>query len=560
MTGYEFEKFVEKVQPDLVGSGIKEKYVFQKMGVPFRQMHSWDYSGPYHGYDGFAIFARDMDMAINSPIWKTHQGALEESNEACPARRRISARLTAPSLGRSLDRCPPTRFSRGVIMTQNADNVLDHFELFRGPEYQQMLANKKKMFENPRDPAEVERVREWAKTPEYREKNFAREALTVNPAKACQPLGAVFVAVGFEKTLPFVHGSQGCVAYYRSHLSRHFKEPSSCVSSSMTEDAAVFGGLNNMIDGLANAYSMYKPKMIAVSTTCMAEVIGDDLNAFIKSSKEKGSVPADLDVPFAHTPAFVGSHVTGYDNALKGILEHFWDGKAGTAPKIDRVANEKINFIGGFDGYTVGNMREIKRIFNLMGIEHTILGDNSDVFDTPTDGEFRMYDGGTTLEDAANAVHAKATVSMQHYCTEKTLPFIANHGQEVVSFNHPVGVAATDEFLMALSRLSGKAIPDELANERGRLVDAMADSSAHIHGKKFAIYGDPDLCLGLAALPARTRRRADPCSGDQRQQGLGGEGAGSSSPVRRSARTAMSTRARISGTCARCCSPSRSTS
>ena len=235
-------------------------------------------------------------------------------------------------------------------MTQNADNVLDHFELFRGPEYQQMLANKKKMFENPRDPAEVERIREWAKTPEYREKNFAREALTVNPAKACQPLGAVFVAVGFEKTIPFVHGSQGCVAYYRSHLSRHFKEPSSCVSSSMTEDAAVFGGLNNMIDGLANTHAMYKPKMIAVSTTCMAEVIGDDLNAFIKTSKEKGSVPNEFDVPFAHTPAFVGSHVTGYDNALKGIIEHFWDGKAGTAPKLERVANEKINFIGGFDG------------------------------------------------------------------------------------------------------------------------------------------------------------------------------------------------------------------
>ncbi|MFZ1110184.1 MAG: nitrogenase molybdenum-iron protein alpha chain [Rhodomicrobium sp.] len=70
VTGYEFEKFVEKLQPDLVGSGIKEKYIFQKMGYPFRQMHSWDYSGPYHGYDGFAIFARDMDMAINSPVWK----------------------------------------------------------------------------------------------------------------------------------------------------------------------------------------------------------------------------------------------------------------------------------------------------------------------------------------------------------------------------------------------------------------------------------------------------------------------------------------------------------
>jgi nitrogenase molybdenum-iron protein beta chain len=378
--------------------------------------------------------------------------------------------------------------------------VLDHFELFRGPEYQQMLANKKALFENPHDPAEVERIREWAKTPEYREKNFAREALTVNPAKACQPLGAVFVAVGFEGTLPFVHGSQGCVAYYRSHLSRHFKEPSSCVSSSMTEDAAVFGGLNNMVDGLANTYNMYKPKMIAVSTTCMAEVIGDDLNAFIKTAKEKGSVPAEYDVPFAHTPAFVGSHVTGYDNALKGILEHFWNGKAGTAPKLERKPNGKINFIGGFDGYTVGNIREIKRIFELMGIEYTILADNSDVFDTPTDGEFRMYDGGTTLEDAANAIHAAATISMQQYCTEKTLPFIGGHGQEVVAFNHPIGVGATDEFLMTLSRIAGKPIAKALEQERGRLLDAMADSSAHIHGKKFAIYGDPDLCYGLAAF------------------------------------------------------------
>jgi len=69
VTGYEFEKFVEALKPDLVASGIKEKYVFQKMALPFRQMHSWDYSGPYHGYDGFAIFARDMDLALNSPTW-----------------------------------------------------------------------------------------------------------------------------------------------------------------------------------------------------------------------------------------------------------------------------------------------------------------------------------------------------------------------------------------------------------------------------------------------------------------------------------------------------------
>ncbi len=65
----ELEKWVEHMKPDLVASGIKEKYVFQKSGIPFRQMHSWDYSGPYHAYEGFEIFARDIDMAINSPTW-----------------------------------------------------------------------------------------------------------------------------------------------------------------------------------------------------------------------------------------------------------------------------------------------------------------------------------------------------------------------------------------------------------------------------------------------------------------------------------------------------------
>ena len=65
--------------------------------------------------------------------------------------------------------------------------------------------------------------------------------------------------------------------------------------------------------------------------------------------------------------------------------------------------------------------------------------------------------------------------------------------------NRPVGVAGTDHFLMD-RRLTGKPIPAALEKERGQLVDAMADSQAHLHGKKFALYGDPDQMLGLAAF------------------------------------------------------------
>jgi nitrogenase molybdenum-iron protein beta chain len=382
-------------------------------------------------------------------------------------------------------------------MPQSADKILDHAPLFREPEYQESFKRKRETFECPAPTSEVEAQGEYAKSWEYREKNLAREALVINPAKACQPLGAVFAAAGFEKTLSFVHGSQGCVAYYRSHLSRHFKEPASAVSSSMTEDAAVFGGLNNMVDGLANAHSLYGPKMIAVSTTCMAEVIGDDLHSFIETAKGKGSVPMEFDVPFAHTPAFVGSHVDGYDNMIKGILEHFWKGK-------ERKPNESINIIPGFDGFCVGNNRELKRLLDLMGVSYTLIQDAADQYDTPSDGEFRMFSGGTTLEDTAKALDAKATLSLQKYCTGKTLNYVAAQGQETATFHYPLGVSGTDELLFKISELSGVEIPDAITLERGRLVDAMADSQAWLHGKKYAIYGDPDFVYGMSRFIMET--------------------------------------------------------
>jgi nitrogenase molybdenum-iron protein beta chain len=381
-------------------------------------------------------------------------------------------------------------------MPQSVEKVLDHAPLFREPEYCDMLARKGELEGMPPDSKVVE-IGDWTRGWDYREKNFAREAVSVNPAKACQPLGAVFVASGFARTMSFVHGSQGCVAYYRSHLSRHFKEPASAVSSSMTEDAAVFGGLNNMIDGLANTYKLYSPGMIAVSTTCMAEVIGDDLQSFITNAKAKGSVPEDFDVPFAHTPAFVGSHTTGYDNMLKGILEHFWK----DAP---RGETDSINIIPGFDGFAVGNNRELKRVLDSMGVSYTILSDVSDQFDTPADGEYRMYDGGTTIEAAKAALQAKATISLQAHCTHKTLEYVAGLGHETASFHYPLGIGATDELLMTLSELTGKPVPDELEKERGRLVDAMADSQAWLHGKSYAIFGDPDFVYGMARFIMET--------------------------------------------------------
>lgn len=382
-------------------------------------------------------------------------------------------------------------------MSQTAENVKPCYPLFGQPEYKELLAKKKASMEDPTDAAKVQEIFEWTTTEEYKELNFSRKALTVDPAKACQPLGAVLCALGFEKTLPYVHGSQGCVAYFRTYFNRHFKEPVMTVSDSMTEDAAVFGGQQNMKDGLENATALYKPEMIAVSTTCMAEVIGDDLNAFIGNAKKDGHIPEDMPTPYAHTPSFVGSHTNGWDGMFEGFARYF------TLNAMDDKevgSNGKINLVPGFETY-LGNYRVMKRMMAEMGVDATLLSDPTEVLDTPADGEYRMYEGGTTQAEIKDAPNAIDTLLLQPWGLPKTKKFVkGTWNQPCTEIAMPMGLAATDDFLMKISELTGKDIPDSLALERGRLVDMMQDSHTWLHGKKFALYGDPDFVMGLAGF------------------------------------------------------------
>ncbi|MBI5576749.1 MAG: nitrogenase molybdenum-iron protein subunit beta [Deltaproteobacteria bacterium] len=345
-------------------------------------------------------------------------------------------------------------------------------------------------------PAEEElRVSEWINTEEYREKNFARQALVINPAHTCQPLGAELAAHGFAGCLPFVHGSQGCASYYRSTLNRHFREPAPAVCSAMSEDGAVFGGQNNLHEGLENAFALYKPKMIAVFTSCMPEIIGDDLTAFIRNARQKGHIPQDFPVAYANTPSFNGSHIHGYDAMLLSILQNLTAGKA-----VEGRCTGKINFIAGFDANT-GNYREYKRIFQAMGIPCAFLADISETFDSPLDGTYRLYPGGTGLEEAGDSINGKATLTVAPYATAKTFAWIReNYPGSHAALPMPMGIARTDALLMKLSELFGRPVPDSLKAERGRAVDAMTDSHQYIHGKKFALYGDPDHLTGYVSF------------------------------------------------------------
>ncbi len=70
LSHYEMEKLIETYKPDVFCAGIKEKYVVQKMGIPLKQLHSYDYGGPYAGFEGAVNFYKDIAMITNTSIFK----------------------------------------------------------------------------------------------------------------------------------------------------------------------------------------------------------------------------------------------------------------------------------------------------------------------------------------------------------------------------------------------------------------------------------------------------------------------------------------------------------
>jgi nitrogenase molybdenum-iron protein alpha chain len=67
---WESEMLVMEKKVDIFCAGIKEKYVIQKMGVPMKQLHSYDYGGPFAAFKGAINFYKEIDRALNTEIWQ----------------------------------------------------------------------------------------------------------------------------------------------------------------------------------------------------------------------------------------------------------------------------------------------------------------------------------------------------------------------------------------------------------------------------------------------------------------------------------------------------------
>ena len=326
---------------------------------------------------------------------------------------------------------------------------------------------------------------------------------TINPNKICQPIGAMWATLGVCEAIPFIQGGQGCTTYARYQFARHFREPAPIASASFHEHAAVYGGMVNLVEGLTNLVARYDPKIISVITTCSSETIGDDIEAFIRAAKkniakELGEEKAELPVIPIHCPAYQGSHATGYDNASKAYMMYL-------AKKDPEVEPKKINIIPGF-GTNPGDILEIKRMLKIMdlkeGEDFSILFDISENLYKPLRyplEEIPYYPtAGTKIEEFVDAGNGKATYAFCQSAGGAGALLLRKKFKIPDFYGVPIGIKNTDDFLINIAKLTGKEIPDELLDERGKLIDAIADTVHYTMDKKVGIFGDPDQVVAIA--------------------------------------------------------------
>ncbi len=317
----------------------------------------------------------------------------------------------------------------------------------------------------------------------------------INPMYDCQPAGAQYAGIGIKDSIPLVHGGQGCSMFVRLLFAQHFKENFDIASTSLHEESAVFGGTGRVEEGVMVLARRYPNlRVIPIITTCSSEVIGDDIEGTINvctRALKKEFPDRKIHLVPVHTPSFKGSQVSGYNECVVSTVKTI-------AKKTSEETTGKLNVFPGW--VNPGDLVLLKQYVKEMGIDATFFMDTED-FDSPMLPDKSVHTHGrTTVEDIQASANAVGSIALSRYEGADAANYLRDEfGVPAVIGSTAYGIKNTDQFLANLSQLTGKPIPDSLVHERGVALDALADL-AHMFfaNKKVAIFGHPDLVIGLA--------------------------------------------------------------
>lgn len=322
----------------------------------------------------------------------------------------------------------------------------------------------------------------------------SKKALAVNPLKVSQPVGASLAFLGLGRSLPLMHGSQGCTAFGKVFFVRHFREPIPLQTTAMDQVASIMGADDNVVEGLRVLSEKSKPDVIGLVTTGLSETQGTDIRRTVRVFREKHPEYAGVAVVPVNTPDYVGCLESGYALAVESIIDVLVpEGRsAGRRPKqVNVLASAML---------TPGDTEAIREWIEAFGLRAVMLPDIGDSLDGHlTDAEFSSLTiGGTPRAEIEIMGESAATLVVGPSLFKAADLLQARTGVPDYRFAGLMGLEDCDAFTQALADISGQPVPARIDRWRAQLQDAMVDCHFMLGFARVALAADPDL-LGMQA-------------------------------------------------------------
>lgn len=326
------------------------------------------------------------------------------------------------------------------------------------------------------------------------------KALSVSPLKASQTIGAALAFLGFRRSIPMLHGSQGCTAFGKVFFVRHFREPIPLQTTAMDQITTVMGSEDSVVEGLNTLCEKNSPSLIGVPSTGLSETQGSDLNMALKTFRVKYSQFDTVPVVPVSTPDFSGCLETGFAKAMEAVIGTLVPpaAEAGTLPgRRRRQVNVLVNA-----SLTTGDLEELRDLVELFGLRPVLLPDLSDSLDGHLGSEdfSPLTIGGTEVSELQTLGDAAATLVIGSSMNKAADKLKALTGVPDHRFEHLMGLQAVDPLIVALNSISGEPVVERLERQRAQLQDAMLDCHFMLGMARIAVAGDPDLLHAFSEM------------------------------------------------------------
>ncbi|TFI52543.1 nitrogenase iron-molybdenum cofactor biosynthesis protein NifN [Mastigocladus laminosus UU774] len=312
-----------------------------------------------------------------------------------------------------------------------------------------------------------------------------KKPVIVNPLKQSQTLGAALAFLGLKGMIPLLHGSQGCTAFAKVILVRHFREAIPLSTTAMTEVSTILGGEENVEQAILTLVQKSQPEIIGLCTTGLTETRGDDMDGILKDFRKRHPELDELPIVLVSSPDFKGALQDGFAAAVESIVKE--------VPQPGEPKAQQVTILMS-SAFTPGDVQQIKEIVSTFGLMPIVVPDLSASLDGHLDDSYSpITGGGTTLVQLHKIGSSVYTLALGESMRSAAKILEQKFGTPYEVFTELTGLEAVDRFMQFLANLSGTAVPEKYRRQRRQLQDAMLDTHFYFGRKKVSLALEPDL-------------------------------------------------------------------